>query len=76
MLLHLGVGCRVRNCWSSGTQHIRVPEFMRKIAERGGIQVHQHGYEILIRHPQKDSLAKHTYQAKGKFVRLSNLKNI
>jgi len=64
------------NCWSfQDAGNIKVPEFMRKIA--GKEEAYRYintdmkfSYVIL----RKDKLAKHTYQAKGKFVRLSNLK--
>ncbi len=71
-----GVGCRGEDCWSfQDAGNIRVPEFMRKIA--GKEEAYRYintdmkfSYVIL----RKDGHAKHKYQAKGKFVRLSNLK--
>lgn len=71
-----GVGCRGENCWSfQDAGNIRVPEFMRTIA--GKEEAYRYintdmkfSYVIL----RKDGTAKHTYQAKGKFVRLSNLR--
>ncbi len=71
-----GTGCRGENCWSfQEAGNIRVPGFMRKIA--GKEEAYRYintdmkfSYVIL----RKDGLAKHAYHAKGKFVRLSNLK--
>jgi hypothetical protein len=71
-----GVGCRGENCWSfQDAGNIRVPEFMRKIAGKEEayryINTDMKFSSVILR---KDGLTKHTYQAKGKFVRLSNLK--
>ncbi len=71
-----GVGCSGEDCWSfQEAGNIRVPEFMRKIA--GAEEAYRYintdmkfSYVIL----RKDRVAKHAYQAKGKFMRLSNLK--
>ncbi len=71
-----GVGCRGENCWSfKEAGNIMVPEFMRKIA--GKEEAYRYintdmkfSYVIL----RKDGLTKHKFQAKGKFMRLSNLK--
>jgi hypothetical protein len=71
-----GAGCRGENCWSfRDAGNIRAPEFMRKIA--GKKEAYRYintdmkfSYVIL----RKDGLSKHTYRAKGKFVRFSNLK--
>ncbi len=71
-----GVGCRGENCWSfQEAGNIMAPEFMRKIA--GKEEAYRYintdmkfSYAIL----RKNGMTKHTYRAKGKFVRLSNLK--
>lgn len=71
-----GVGCRGEDCWSfQDAGNIRVPEFMKRIA--GKEEAYRYintdmkfSYVIL----RKEGLTKHTYRAKGKFVRLSNLK--
>ncbi len=71
-----GVRCSGEDCWSfQEAGNIRVPGFMRKIA--GKEEAYRYintdmkfSYVIL----RKDGLAKHASQAKGKFVRLSNLK--
>ncbi len=71
-----GVGCRGENCWSfQDAGNIRAPEFMRTIAGKEDAYRYintdmKFSYVIL----RKDGLAKQTYQAKGKFMRLSNLR--
>ena len=71
-----GVGCKGENCWSfRQAGNILVPEFMRKIAGKEEqyryINTDMKFSYVILR---KDGLAKNAYQAKGKFVRLSNLK--
>ncbi|MCE8428030.1 MAG: hypothetical protein J5U19_06560 [Candidatus Methanoperedens sp.] len=71
-----GIMCDCRDCWSfREAGHIRVPGFMRTIA---GTDVPyryintdmKFSYVVL----RKDGLTEQKYQAKGKFIRLSNLK--
>lgn len=71
-----GLNCSGENCWSFyDPGNIQAPEFMKKIARteesyRFMNTDMKFSYVIL----RKDGLEKQTYRAKGKFVRLSNLK--
>lgn len=71
-----GAGCHCGDCWSfEEPGNIQVPGFMKKIAgtEDSYRYVNtdmKFSYVIL----RKDGLAKYAYLAKGKFVRLANLK--
>jgi hypothetical protein len=71
-----GMGCSGENCWSfQDIGNIQVPGFMNKIAgteeQYRYINTDMKFSSVILR---KDGIAKHTYKAKGKFVRLSNLK--
>lgn len=71
-----GIGCGGGNCWSfEEPGNIQVPGFMKKIARTEEsyryINTDMKFTSVILR---KDSLAKHAYRAKGKFVRLANLK--
>jgi hypothetical protein len=71
-----GIGCTGNNCWSFlEPGNIHAPSFMEKIARTGEAYRYlntdmKFSYAIL----RKDGLARHSYQAKGKFLRLANLK--
>ncbi len=71
-----GTGCRGDNCWSFREPgNIHAPGFMEKIARTGESYRYlntdmKFSYAIL----RKDGLTLRSYQAKGKFMRLSNLK--
>ncbi len=68
-------GCRGDNCWSFlELGNIQAPGFMEKIASTGEFYRYMNtdmkfSYVIL----RKDGLAKHSYRAMGKFLRLANL---
>ncbi len=71
-----GIGCTGDNCWSfQEPGNIAVPGFMEKIARTGEsyryINTDMKFSSVILR---KDGLSKHAYRAKGKFVRLANLK--
>ncbi|MCZ7356024.1 MAG: hypothetical protein O8C66_08585 [Candidatus Methanoperedens sp.] len=71
-----GMGCSGENCWSfQETGNIQVPGFMKKIADTEEqyryINTDMKFSSVILR---KDGMEKRTYKAKGKFVRLSNLK--
>ncbi len=71
-----GTGCSGGNCWSfQELGNIQVPAFMEKIAGTEEpyryINTDMKFSSAVLR---KDGLAKHAFKAKGKFVRLSNLK--
>ncbi len=71
-----GLGCSGENCWSFYEPgNIQAPGFMKKIAGMEEpyryINTDMKFSFVVLR---KDGLTKHAYQAKGKFVRLSNLK--
>jgi hypothetical protein len=71
-----GLECSGENCWSfQDFGNIRVPYFMEKIASTGEfyryINTDMKFSFVILR---KDGLVKHKYLAKGKFMRLSNLK--
>ncbi len=71
-----GIGCTGENCWSfQEPGNIVVPGFMKKIAKTEDsyryINTDMKFSSVILR---KDGLAKHAYVAKGKFVRLANLK--
>ena len=71
-----GLSCSGENCWSFYEPgNIQAPEFMKKIARTEESYKFMNldmkfSYVIL----RKDRLAKQTYRAEGKFVRLSKLK--
>ena len=71
-----GLKCSGENCWSFlDAGNIQVPEFMKKIARTEEAYRYlnidmKFSYAVL----RKNGAAGHTYRAKGKFVRLSNLK--
>ncbi len=71
-----GVGCTGEDCWSFlELGNIQIPSFMEKIARAEEsyryINTDMKFSSVILR---KDGLAKHAYRAKGKFVRLANLK--
>ncbi len=71
-----GLECSVENCWSfQEAGNIRAPDFMEKIANTGEfyryINTDMKFSFVILR---KDGMAKQKYLAKGKFMRLSNLK--
>ncbi len=71
-----GTGCSGDNCWSFREPgNIQAPGFMERIARTGESYRYlntdmKFSYAIL----RKDGLTLRSYQAKGKFMRLSNLK--
>ncbi len=71
-----GTTCNEENCWSfQELGNIQAPGFMKKIArtEESYRYINtdmKFSYVIL----RKDGMAKHAYKAKGKFLRLANLK--
>ena len=71
-----GTGCNGENCWSFAQPgNIRVPGFMKKIADTGEsyryINTDMKFSYVIMR---KDDLVKNIYRAKGKFMRLSNIR--
>lgn len=71
-----GTGCRGDNCWSFQDRgNIQAPGFMRRIASSQEpyryMNTDMKFSSVILR---KDGLTKQTYQAKGKFMALSNLK--
>ena len=71
-----GLECSGENCWSfQELGNIRAPDFMERIANTGEfyryINTDMKFSFVILR---KDGLVKHKYLAKGKFMRLSNLK--
>ncbi|MCZ7406243.1 MAG: hypothetical protein O8C67_15120 [Candidatus Methanoperedens sp.] len=71
-----GLECSGENCWSfQELGNIRAPDFMEKIANTGEFYRYINTdmkFSFVI--SRKDGLVKHKYLAKGKFMRLSNLK--
>lgn len=71
-----GTTCSGENCWSfQELGDIQAPGFMKKIARTEEsyryINTDMKFSSVILR---KDGLAKHAYRAKGKFLRLANLK--
>ncbi len=71
-----GMGCSGDNCWSfEELGNIQVPGFMKKIARTEDsyryINTDMKFSSVILR---KDGVTKHAYRAKGKFVRLVNLR--
>ncbi len=71
-----GTTCSGENCWSfQELGNIQAPGFMKKIARTEEsyryINTDMKFSSVILR---KDGLAKHAYKAKGKFLRLANLK--
>ncbi len=71
-----GTTCSGENCWSfQELGNIQAPGFMKKIARAEEsyryINTDMKFSSVILR---KDGLAKHAYRAKGKFLRLANLK--
>lgn len=71
-----GIGCTGENCWSfQELGNIAIPSFMKKIAGKEDsyryINTDMKFSSVILR---RDGLTKHAYRAKGKFVRLANLK--
>ncbi|HEY9206794.1 MAG TPA: small ribosomal subunit Rsm22 family protein [Candidatus Methanoperedens sp.] len=71
-----GVGCACSDCWSFYEPgNIQVPGFMRKIAgTREPYRYINTDMKFSFAILKKDGKTRHDYRAKGKFVRLSNLK--
>ncbi len=71
-----GTGCRGDNCWSfQDMGNIQAPGFMKRIASTQEpyryMNTDMKFSSVILR---KDGLTKQTYQAKGKFMALSNLR--
>ncbi len=71
-----GTDCTGENCWSfQELGNIQVPSFMEKIARTEEsyryINTDMKFSSMILR---KNGIAKHAYRAKGKFVRLSNIR--
>ncbi len=69
-----GIGCRCSDCWSFlNVGNIQIPSFMKKIA--GAQEPYRYiNTDMKFSFVILSSRAKYAYQAKGKFVRLFNLK--